>query len=189
MIGTSGFELCSNSRYFGVLKTLTQKMPPGHWDSWLPLQGARVWSLVRELRHVNWELVSWWRQKENCCLTAFYFGHHLPFLSLWPLFHLQRSFRDRLKTQFCSDCSTYCLAVDIIRSRAINLEAQDSLLCVCVCVCVCSVNKRACVLSCFNHVRLFVTPWTAAHQAPLSLGFSRQEYWSGLPFPSPQACL
>ncbi|KAM7247603.1 hypothetical protein CapIbe_001556, partial [Capra ibex] len=30
-----------------------------------------------------------------------------------------------------------------------------------------------------------VTPWTAAHQAPLSMGFSRQEYWSGLPLPSP----
>ena len=34
-------------------------------------------------------------------------------------------------------------------------------------------------------VQLFVTPWTVAHQAPLSIGFSRQEYWSGLPFPSP----
>ena len=34
-------------------------------------------------------------------------------------------------------------------------------------------------------VRLFVTPWTVAYQAPLSMGFSRQEYWSGLPFPSP----
>ena len=33
-------------------------------------------------------------------------------------------------------------------------------------------------------VQLFVTPWTAAHQAPQSMGFSRQEYWSGLPFPS-----
>ena len=33
--------------------------------------------------------------------------------------------------------------------------------------------------------RLFVTPWTVAHQAPLSLGFPRQEYWSRLPFPSP----
>ena len=41
----------------------------------------------------------------------------------------------------------------------------------------------ACVLSHFNRVRLFVTLWTAAHQAPLSMGFSRQEYWSGLPFP------
>ena len=34
-------------------------------------------------------------------------------------------------------------------------------------------------------VRLFVTPWTVALQAPLSVGFPRQEYWSGLPFPSP----
>ena len=36
-----------------------------------------------------------------------------------------------------------------------------------------------------SHVWLFVTPWTAAHQAPPSMEFSRQEYWSGLPFPSP----
>ena len=36
-----------------------------------------------------------------------------------------------------------------------------------------------------SHVRLFATPWTVAHQAPLSVGFSREEYWSGLPFPSP----
>ena len=41
------------------------------------------------------------------------------------------------------------------------------------------------LLSHFSNVRLFVTPWTAAHQAPLSMWFSRQEYWSGLPFPSP----
>ena len=40
---------------------------------------------------------------------------------------------------------------------------------------------------CWSHgnVRLFATPWTIAHQAPLSMGLSRQEYWSGLPFPSP----
>ena len=36
-----------------------------------------------------------------------------------------------------------------------------------------------------SRVRLYVTPWTAAHQAPPSMGFSRQEYWNGLPFPSP----
>ena len=36
-----------------------------------------------------------------------------------------------------------------------------------------------------SHVLLFVTPWTVAYQAPLSMGFSRQGYWSGLPFPSP----
>ena len=37
----------------------------------------------------------------------------------------------------------------------------------------------------FSHVQLFAIPWTVAHQAPLSMGFSRQEQWSGLPLPSP----
>ena len=36
-----------------------------------------------------------------------------------------------------------------------------------------------------SRVQLFATPWTAAHEAPLSMGFSRQEYWSGVPLPSP----
>ena len=38
-----------------------------------------------------------------------------------------------------------------------------------------------------SHVRLLATPWTPAHQAPLSMGFSRQEYWSVLPWPSPES--
>ena len=37
-----------------------------------------------------------------------------------------------------------------------------------------------------SRVRLFATPWTAAYQAPPSMGFSRQEYWSGVPLPSPE---
>ena len=41
------------------------------------------------------------------------------------------------------------------------------------------------LLSCFSCVQLCATPWTAAYQASLSMGFSRQEHWSGLPFPSP----
>ena len=43
----------------------------------------------------------------------------------------------------------------------------------------------ACMHSRFSHVQHFVTPWTGACQAPLSMGFSRQEYWSGLPCPPP----
>ena len=43
------------------------------------------------------------------------------------------------------------------------------------------------MLSRFSHVQLCATPWTAAHQAPLSMEFFRQEYWNGLPFPSPKA--
>ena len=41
------------------------------------------------------------------------------------------------------------------------------------------------MLSHFSHVQLFATLWSIACQAPLSMGFSRQEYWSGLPFPAP----
>ena len=44
-------------------------------------------------------------------------------------------------------------------------------------VCVCTQS--------LSHVQLFATPWTIAHQAPLFVGFSRQEYWSGLSFPLP----
>ena len=40
-------------------------------------------------------------------------------------------------------------------------------------------------LKSLSHVRLFATPWTVAYEAPPSMEFSRQEYWSGLPFPSP----
>ena len=46
---------------------------------------------------------------------------------------------------------------------------------VCVCVCVCVLVTQLCPTLC--------DPWTVAHQAPLSMGFPRQEYWSGLPFP------
>ena len=48
-------------------------------------------------------------------------------------------------------------------------------------------NSALCVFLCYSLscVWLFVTPWTVARQAPLFMGFSRQEYWSGLPFPSP----
>ena len=70
----------------------------------------------------------------------------------------------------------------------LSLEANDVIyggmsvvLCVSVCVCLC-VSVCVCSLS---GTWLFATPWTVACQAPLSLGFPRQEYWSGLPFPSP----
>ena len=82
-------------------------------------------------------------------------------------------------------------------------------LCMCVCVCVCvsecvflphpspplfahtlsPMMLLQLMLSRFSRVRLCATPQTAAHQVPPSLGFSRQEHWSGLPFPSPvHAC-
>ena len=50
----------------------------------------------------------------------------------------------------------------------------------------CGLSVRCCMCAkSLSRVRLFVTPWTVPHQAPLSMGFSRQEYWSELPCPSP----
>ena len=54
----------------------------------------------------------------------------------------------------------------------------------CVCACTCS-RVQLCVCACTcSRVQLFVTPWTVAHQTPLSMGFSRQEHWSELPLPT-----
>ena len=47
------------------------------------------------------------------------------------------------------------------------------------------LRKKGKKVKSLSRVRLFATPWTVAYQAPPSVGFSRQEYWSGLPFPSP----
>ena len=49
----------------------------------------------------------------------------------------------------------------------------------------CLINYGIGTVKSLSCVRLFVTPQTVAHQAPLSMGFSRQEHWSGLPLPSP----
>ena len=59
----------------------------------------------------------------------------------------------------------------------------DPSLHVCVCVCVCARTHAH--TEWVSHVWLVVTPWTVAHQAPLSMELPRQECWSGLPFPPP----
>ena len=52
-------------------------------------------------------------------------------------------------------------------------------------MCLMTSCYHVCMLSHFSHVQLFVIPWTIVHQAPLSMGFSKQEHWSGLPCPPP----
>ena len=65
------------------------------------------------------------------------------------------------------------------RVEGLSLQLRQR---VCVCVCVCA---RACALNHFSCVQLFASLWTVVHQAPLSMGFSRQEYRSRLPCPPP----
>ena len=73
------------------------------------------------------------------------------------------------------------LFISVLISRVAFCLIDFSFPCVCVCVCMC-VCARTQLLS---RVWLFGTPWTVAHQAPLSMAFSKQEYWRGLPFPTP----
>ena len=106
----------------------------------------------------------------------------------WPLSHLGRSYLD----------------IDILIYLDLELNWKiDTHICiwvtytqcciyeyVCVykfkrCEFVLSLLYNYCVLSCFSRVWLFVTPWTVAHKAVLSIGLSRQEYRSWLPFPPP----
>ena len=70
----------------------------------------------------------------------------------------------------------YSLPFIVPPSPSPNHLLQVPLLCRPTCVCM---------LSHFSRVQFFATPWTVAHQAPLFMGFSRQEYWSGLPCPPP----
>ena len=70
---------------------------------------------------------------------------------------------------------TFAFSILIYTMKEIHIATPIPTLSFCVCVCVC-------VFSC---VQLFVIPGTVALQAPLSMGFPKQEYWSELPFPSP----
>ena len=58
-------------------------------------------------------------------------------------------------------------------------------MCVCVCVCVCVWERERAHAQLASHVQLFATPWTVTHWTPLSMRCPRQEYWGGLPLPSP----
>ena len=75
-------------------------------------------------------------------------------------------------TQMAAKCMKRCSTSYVIRKHKLKWDTIVYLL-------------LLLLLSHFSRVWLCVTPWTAAHQAPPYLGFSRQEYWSGLPFPSP----
>ena len=80
----------------------------------------------------------------------------------------------------------------LLSLKALRTESPDLLLIYCPSAfptCHSYLSSRAfnscCCYSVLSHVRLFSTPWTVTRQASLSMGFPRQEYWSGLPFPPP----
>ena len=88
-------------------------------------------------------------------------------------------------TKSLQSCPTLCDPVDgsppgspipgILQARTLEWAAVS-----CSNACKWKVKVKS-----LSHVQLFATPWTAAYQAPLSMRFSKQEYWSGVPLPSP----
>ena len=79
----------------------------------------------------------------------------------------------------CVLCTHVCVHVHVCMCVHMCVRV-----CACVCMCGGAYNFWSCSFSC-SVMSDSVTPWTVAHQGPLTTGFSRQEYWSGLPFPSP----
>ena len=82
-----------------------------------------------------------------------------------------------LKSYSCFWAQLKCyLLCEIFSDLVFSWKINGSPLCVLI---------RKVKVKSLSHIQLFATPWTATHQAPLSMGFSRQGYLSGLPFPSP----
>ena len=91
-----------------------------------------------------------------------------------------------------SEWTTHCLAHHALALGKVLRSPRPSHGQICIFIQICIHPESLLVLivtevkvKVFSCVLLFVTPWTVAHQAPLSMEFSRQEYWSGMPFPSP----
>ena len=76
-------------------------------------------------------------------------------------------------------------SVSISRVSALPLQGLVKVFLTLLVLPVGSQHKRSACMCLLSHVQLCATPWTVARQAPLSMGFSRQEYWSGCPCPPP----
>ena len=114
--------------------------------------------------------------------------------SVGPLtFHWQYSnlysITSELSGKSLQSCPTLCDPIDsspsgfpvpgILQARTLEWVA----------ISFCNAWKWKVKVKSLSRVPILATPWTAAHQAPPSMGFSRQEYWSGLPLPSPIYCI
>ena len=112
-------------------------------------------------------------------------GHHEVYLDLGFVFVLMLDAAAAAAAKSLQSCPTLCDPIDgsppgspvpgILRARILEWVA----------ISFSNAWKWKVKVKLLSRVQLLVTPWTAAYQAPPSMGFSRQEYWSGLPLPSP----
>ena len=124
---------------------------------------------------------------DRTCLSSNHFNsfsgcHHLWWIEVWLTFSPLAAAAAKL----FQSCPTLCNPIDgsppgspvprILQARTLEWVA----------ISFSDEWKWKVKVKSLSHVQLLVTPWTVAHQAPPSMGFSRQEYWSGVPLPSPR---
>ena len=139
--------------------SLSASMRPKTNIIFSPFLNTRVRILFCPYMNTFLSLYEHWGQVKN---------NYLP--AQWNVFALKRYDYMLIK-------KAYALRLVVCVSRFASKPCCAILTKIKLCMCVC-------VLSCWVISNYFVTPWTVARQAPLFMGFPRQEYWSGLPFPS-----
>ena len=124
-------------------------------------------------------------RSNSCSVTLFScelweFAKHVCLLLSWKTYHILK--RGLAGLDQGATCITANWASDVTGQgpRVLSSSAPFSL-----CVMLLWSWVCVCLLSCFSWVQLFAILWDTARQAPLSMGFSRKEYWSGLPCPPP----
>ena len=112
---------------------------------------------------------------------------------MWSLVISTKHLRKKLY-QFCTaaakslqSCPTLCDPIDSSPPGSTIPEILQARTLEWVAISFSNAWKWKVKVKLLSHVRLFATPWTAAYQAPPSMGFSRQDYWSGVPSPSPSS--
>ena len=118
----------------------------------------------------------WWLRIINICVvfSFLFLKNYLLFLAVLDLCCCSQAFSS------CGERASHCRGFSSCGAPALAQVASE--------VASSGLQSSGSVsewVKSLSHVWLFVTPWTVANQAPLSMGFSRQEYWSGLPFLSP----
>ena len=156
----------------------------------LPLQGVWVLSLVKELRFCMTCGMQKYKTKLHHVTTSIKKKknmnkeHKVIFKEMFSMYAAAATAAKSLQS-----CPTLCDPIDggppgspipgILQARTL----------VWVAISFSNAWKGKVKVKSLSRVRLFTTPWSAAYQAPPSMGFSRQEYWSGVPLPSPFLCI
>ena len=122
--------------------------------------------------------INWLNEWINMC----YSFPNIRFLLSSTFIKIAHLFRDVKSLQ---SCPTLCNSMDCsLPGFSVHGIPQARIL-ECVAISFSNAGKWKVKVKSLSRVQLLATPWTASHQAPLSMGFSRQEYWGGVPLPSP----